>query len=125
MEATALVATIFLTVLTLFQLALAAGAPWGSAAYGGAFPGVLPKGIRINSLVFGLVLYPLIILYVLDAGAVVESSWLPGRSVAVWVLVAFFAIGTVANAASRSKIERVWAPVTLVIGVCTLILALG
>ena len=125
MQATAIVATVLLVVLTLFQFALAAGANWGAAAYGGAFPGVLPKGIRINSLLFGLVAYPLIIAYVLDAGGVVESSWLPGRSVVLWVLVAFFAIGTVANAASRSKIERLWAPVTLTIGVCILILALG
>ena len=125
MQATAIVATVLLVVLMLFQLALAAGAPWGAAAYGGAIPGVLPKGIRINSLLFGLVAYPLIILYILDAGGVVESSWLPGRSVVLWVLVAFFALGTVANAASRSKIERLWAPVTLTIGVCILILALG
>jgi hypothetical protein len=53
MEAAAIIATVLLLILNLFQLALAAGAPWGAAAYGGGWEGVLPRGIRINSLVFG------------------------------------------------------------------------
>jgi len=125
MTAAAYLATALLVILTAFQLALAAGAPWGKAAYGGVWPGVVPKGIRINSLVFGAVIYPIVILYVLDAGEVFESSWLPAPSVVLWVLVAFFAIGTVMNAISRSKIERLWAPVTAILLVCTLVLALG
>jgi hypothetical protein len=126
MGTTALVATVLLVVLTLFQLGLAAGAPWGAAAYGGGWTGVLPKGMRINSLVFGLVIYPLIILYVLDAGEVISSGWLPGsRTVAMWVLVAFFGIGSIANFASRSKVERWWGPVALVVGICCAVLAVG
>ena len=126
MESATVVAVVLLGTLTLFQLALAAGAPWGAAAYGGSWPGVLPKGIRINSLVFGAVLYPVCILYVLDAGAVGESPWLPGsRTVVMWALVAFFTVGTLANVASRSKVERLWGPVSLLIGVCCAIIALG
>lgn len=126
MEAAAIVATVLLAGLTLFQLALAAGAPWGAAAYGGTWAGVLPKGMRINSLAFGLVIYPLITLYVLDAGGIVTSGWLPGsRTVAMWVLVAFFGVGSVANFASRSKVERWWGPVALVVGICCAVLAVG
>ena len=126
MEAAAIIAAVPITVLGLFQLALAAGAPWGAAAYGGGWDGVLPRGIRINSLVFGLIVYPAILLYVLDAGSVLESSWLPGsRTLVMWICVAFFGLGTLANAASRSKVERIWAPMTLVIAVCCVILALG
>jgi len=125
MEAAAILAVVLLGVITLFQLALAGGAPWGRAAYGGVWPGVLPKGMRINSLVFGLVIYPVIILYVLDAGGLLESSWLPVSSVVMWVLVVFFAIGMVMNAISRSKIERLWAPVSLLLTISTIILALG
>ena len=47
---------VLLGVLTAFQLGLAAGKPWGALSYGGRWPGVLPKGPRINSLVFGLVM---------------------------------------------------------------------
>jgi hypothetical protein len=126
MQAAAIVAAIPLTVLMLFQLALARGAPWGAAAYGGTWPGVLPRGLRINSLVFGAVVYPLAIGYVLDAGGVYGSTWLPGsRTVAMWVLVVFFALGALANFTSRSKIERYWGPVAATIAVCCVILALG
>ena len=126
METATVVAVVLLGTLTLFQVALAAGAPWGAAAYGGSWPGVLPKGIRINSLVFGVALYPVCILYVLDAGGVSEFSWLPGsRPVVMWALAIFFAVGTFANFASRSKIERLWGPVSLLISVCCVFIALG
>lgn len=125
MTAAAYLATVLLIVLTAFQLALAAGAPWGRAAFGGAWPGVLPTGIRITSLVFGLIVYPLVILYVLDAGEVREFDWLPAQSVVMWVLVAFFAIGGVMNLVSRSKIERLWAPVSALLAICAVVLALG
>jgi hypothetical protein len=126
MEIAAWIATVLLAVLMLFQLALAVGAPWGAAAYGGGFPGVMPKGMRINSLVFGALIYPVIISYVLDAGGVRGAGWLPGtRSVVMWIMAAFFALGTVANFASRSKIERIWGPVTLVITICCIVIAVG
>lgn len=35
--------------LAFFQLALATGAPWGRASYGGAHPGVLPDHLRVVS----------------------------------------------------------------------------
>ena len=57
---------------------------------------------------------------------VYESSWLPGsRTVVMWVLVVFFALGALANFTSRSRIERLWGPVAATIAVCCLILALG
>ena len=126
MTAAAYVALVLVAAQIVFQLALAAGTPWGEAAYGGRWPGVLPKGMRINSLVFGLVVYPLIALYVLDAGEIVEFDWLPADGIVIWVLAVFFGLGTFANAASRSKIERkIWLVPTAVMFACTLILALG
>lgn len=126
MEIAAIVAAVLLGMLGLFQLALAGGAPWGRAAYGGRWPGVLPKGIRINSLVFGVAVYPAAILYVLDAGGVLTSSWLPGsRTLVMWILVGFLALGTLANLASRSPIERLWGLVTAATAVCCAILALA
>lgn len=119
MELAAVIATCLLGLLVVFQLFLAIGAPWGSAAYGGGHPGVLPLGLRLNSLVFGLIGYPVAMLYVLDAGGVVDTEWLPGsRTVAMWVLVVFFGLGTLANFASRSRVERWWGPVALALAVC-------
>lgn len=124
MEALGFIAVGLLAALVAFQLALAAGAPWGAAAYGGVNPGVLKPGFRINSLVFGLLLYPLIAMYVLDAAGIAAVDWLPGStSVVMWIQAAFFALGTVANLASRSSIERWWAPVSLVLAVCCAVLA--
>lgn len=125
MEAAAYLVTVLVSLVAAFQLALAAGAPWGRAAYGGLWPGVLPRGLRINSLVFGAVVYPLVILYVLDAGGVAELERLPGsRTVIVWVFAVFFAVGTLANAFSRSKVERLWAPVTALLTLCCLVIVL-
>lgn len=125
MTAAAYLAAVLLVAQAGFQLALAAGAPWGRAAYGGVWPGVLPKGIRINSLVFGVLIYPLLILYVLHVGEVATFDWLPAPDVVIWVMVVFFGLGMLANAFSRSKVERLWAPFTLILTICTLVLALG
>jgi hypothetical protein len=125
-KTTAIVAAVLLALLGAFQLALAAGAPWGRAAYGGTRPGVLPPGLRITSLVFGALVYPAAILFVLDAGGVLSLSWLPGpRTVIMWILVGFFALGTAANLSSRSPIERLWGPVTAAIAACCAIIALA
>lgn len=36
--------------VVVFQVALAAGAPWGAYAMGGAFPGTFPLTLRIAAL---------------------------------------------------------------------------
>ena len=43
--------------LIVFQLALAAGVPWGELAMGGRFPGQLPTGMRIAAMVQAVVLF--------------------------------------------------------------------
>jgi hypothetical protein len=43
----------------------------------------------------------------------------------LWVLAGLFGIGTLANFASRSKIERVWSSITLVLAVCCGVLAVN
>lgn len=49
------VAAIIYAVVTMgvvaFQLALAAGAPWGSFAMGGAYPGTFPPALRVAAVV--------------------------------------------------------------------------
>ena len=126
MQVAGVIAVVLLGVLGAFQLALALGAPWGSAAWGGQNEGVLPGRLRVSSGVAGVVIYPLMILYVLVSSELIEADWLPGAgSVAMWILVAFFGIGTLANFASRSRIERIWGPVSLVIAICCVVIAVG
>jgi hypothetical protein len=111
--------------LCVFQVCLAAGAPWGRLAWGGAHA-TLPKGLRIGSAVSAAVMAALCWYYL--AGA---YGWPPtlsdsARTTIAWVLTALFTAGTIMNAASRSKPERlVMTPVNLVLLACSLSIALS
>jgi hypothetical protein len=124
--AAATVAIVLSVIIIVFQALLVAGVPWGAAAWGGQHPGVLPTGLRAASAVSGAVVFPLIILYVIDSADLADISWLPGSGpAAMWVLFGFFVLGTLMNAASRSRIERIWAPVNLILAFCCLVIALN
>ena len=125
MTVAGLVAALALGVLALFQLGLALGMPWGAAAWGGQNQGVLPTTLRYASALAGLVLYPLMMAVVLSAAGFI-GEWLPFDStVLMWILAAFFAIGIVMNAVSRSPAERIWSPVSAVLAICCAVIALG
>lgn len=111
--------------LAVFQLALALGAPLGHFAWGGQHR-VLPKNLRYGSLI-SIGLYAVFSLIVLMRAGLV-TPW-PGTAwivPAIWVLVAYLALGIVMNAISRSIPERlVMTPTVLVLFVCALVVALG
>ena len=122
----AVIALALLAVIALFQLALALGAPWGSAAWGGQNPGVLPTRLRVASAVAGLVIYPLIGLLVLSAAGWLDIPFLDALgSLPMWILAALLGLGALANVASRSPRERIWGPVALALAICCAILALN
>ncbi len=127
MEIAAIVFSLCAGVLGVFQIGLALGAPWGAAAYGGGNPGVLPARLRVVSAVAGFVLYPLAIVFVLDAADVADFGLADGTrtSLWMWILCGLFALGSLANFASRSKIERIWGPVALILAICAAIIAIG
>ncbi len=124
MEAAAVVAVVLIGALTVFQVALALGAPAGAAAWGGSHPGVLPTHLRVASGVVGVFVYPAIALLILDSGGVIDIGWVVSPWL-LWGLAGFFLLGTLANAASRSKVERIWAPVSLAVAVCCAVIARG
>jgi hypothetical protein len=124
MTIAAAIATTLLSVVVIFQIALAAGAPLGKAAWGGRHEGVLPKGLRIASGVVAFAIYPLVIVAVLDAAGPFGRELLPGSDAGVmWTLAALFTVGALANLASRSTLERFWAPVSLAIAASCAFLA--
>ena len=96
-----------LAAISAFQIALAVGAPWGRAAYGGTRHGTLPNHLRAISGMAALG-------YGAGAVLVLRGSGSPStRARAFTTLSVFLAIGAVANGASRSPVERaVWTPVT-------------
>jgi len=128
MDLTTIAALVFAVCaagVVAFQLALALGAPWGSYAMGGAFPGRFPPPMRVAAAVQG-VLIALLAVAVLSAAGLV----LPDLAVAlpwlVWVVVAVSALAVVLNAISRSAGERrIWVPVASVLLVSSLAVALG
>lgn len=119
------VVAVLLIGLAGFQFALAAGAPWGTAAYGGA-SARLSSRLRVTSAVAGVIW-----LAVARFFAAIALPGLPGlvpdgwRVPMLWVFVALFTVATVMNAISRSRIERaIWTPVAAVMLAATIIIAL-
>jgi hypothetical protein len=122
----AAIALVAFAGLVVFQFALAAGAPWGRAAYGGQAPGVLPRQFRISSAVAAVVWIGVALVVARYAGipvwAPLPDAWLP---VAIWVIVGLLAIAVVLNTITRSVVERaIWMPVTIVLFGSTLVVAL-
>lgn len=110
-------------VTVIFQLGLAIGLPWGEMAMGGKFPGRFPPHMRLAAVV-QIVLLVLIVGVVLTrAGIVLDEFQLFSQS-AIWLVVAFCMLGTILNTITPSKKERMlWAPVNLVLLVCSVVIA--
>lgn len=120
----AIVAAILLAALAALQLCVAAGMPWGRLVWGGAHR-VLPRALRIGSAL-SVLLYAAFAWLLLARAGVLPGSDLPFVVVSTWVLLAYFCLGIVMNAASRSRPERLtMTPVCGVLAAATLIVALG
>ncbi len=113
-----------LAALAVFQLALAAGAPLGRFAFGGAVD-VLPTPLRIASLI-SVALYAVFAVLILARAG--WTRW-PGPRIAgagAWIVVAVFALSAVANAFSQSPPERlVMTPLAVSLLALSVVVALG
>jgi len=117
------VAAAGILVVATFQVALAVGAPFGSAAFGGANAGTLPLDLR---LVSGLaaVVWVLAALHALSRGGLTRRFPRLGNGRITWVLAGLTAVGALMNAASSSPWERFgWAPFTLSLSILCIVLA--
>lgn len=113
--AAAAVGVTLLVGIACFQAALALGAPWGRASYGGRKP-VLPAGLRIASAVAAVV-WALVALVVARRAGASTGAPLPDATLPVAARVAAgpLTLGIVMHAISRSRIERaIRVPVTVV-----------
>ena len=106
-----------------FQIALAAGAPWGAYAMGGAFPGQFPPALRVAAVFQAVILAGWAAVVLARAGLILPrwsrvSRWL------IWVVVAFAAVSLVLNLITPSAGERaLWAPIALLLLVSSVIVA--
>lgn len=120
----ALVFTTLTAVVILFQLCLAAGAPWGKASMVGKYPGKYPPKMRVVAVVNVFILAGMAVV-VLSRAGVILPSLMPFSKIAIWVVALFFLAGTIMNTITPSKIERIWAPVALGQLIASILLALG
>lgn len=126
MMTTQLAAHVFsaLTAIVIgFQIALAAGVPWGHLTWGGKFPGRLPARMRGVAIFSGVLLFVFALIIEARAG-VLFNQWQPVFRVLSWLVVAYCALGVFANALTPSRWERtLWLPVVLVMLFCGFIVA--
>lgn len=118
-------AAILYAALTLgvvaFQVALAAGAPWGHLTMGGRYDGELPAPMRVAAVVQAgfLALLAVVVLGTASIGWRAVPTW------AIWVVVGVTAVSCVLNAITPSRAERrLWLPVTLVLLAAAIVVAL-
>lgn len=112
-------------VVILFQLALAAGMPWGSIAMGGKYPGKYPPALRIATL-FQIIILALLGSIVLSKAGFVFLDWDSFANSAIWFVVFFSVVATILNLITKSKWERrIWAPVSLLLLITSITVALG
>jgi hypothetical protein len=111
--------------LGLFQLALAAGAPFGRLAWGGAHVR-LPTTLRLGSLA-ALAIYAGLAVIILERAGLIRI--LPDPSVSeigAWIVVGYLALGVAMNAISRSTPERLtMTPLALLLCLLSLGVCLG
>ncbi len=120
------VAIIAFSVISLFQMALIAGAPWGEYACGGAHKGKLPVSFRVGSA-FTLALYAGIVgHYLAQAGVLTKFLDAGLNGIANWALVVLNVVSLLANSLTQSQKEKtVWAPVAFVLLLASLLVAIG
>jgi hypothetical protein len=117
-----LYAVIMLGVVA-FEIALAAGVPWGAYAMGGAVPGQLPPALRIGAIIQAVLLAGMAVVILARAGLILPgwsrvSHWL------VWIVVALTAMSFVLNLITPSAGERaIWAPTLALLLISSLIVA--
>jgi hypothetical protein len=99
------------TGVIAFQIALAAGVPWGAYAMGGAFPGQFPTELRIAAVIQTVILAALAGV-VLSRAGVALAGWSKASRWLIWVVVGFSALSLILNVITPSAGERaIWAPV--------------
>lgn len=104
-------AAIGIGIIVLFQVSLAAGAPLGRAAWGGAHTGTLPQQLRAASLVAAAVWFLAGLVLLRRAGHLTWLLPLTAAQWGTWIVAALLLLGTVMNLASSSSWERyMWGP---------------
>jgi cytochrome bd-type quinol oxidase subunit 2 len=124
MDVTNIAAIVYATItlgVVGFQMALAAGAPWGAYAMGGAYPGKFPSKMRVAAIIQAVILAGMAAVVLARSGLILPE-WFKASRWLVWVVMSIMAVGLVLNLITPSAKERnIWAPVVSLLLICCLI----
>jgi hypothetical protein len=122
----AIIVIIIFLGLSIFQLLLALGKPYGKMAYGGRQEAVLPTKYRILSGI-AILIFLIAMMFV-----AFKVEWLIGFpfpdfvNLATWFFAFYLVLNTLANATSKSKQEKMYmTPISLIACLSLFIVALG
>lgn len=121
----ALVFGISIALVALFQLALAAGVPWGSVAMAGKFPGRFPPHMRAVAFLQTFILIFLGTIVWTRAG-IIFPQWHLASEKYIWGVVAFGVLGLIMNLTTPVKWERIiWTPVATILLISSIVVAIS
>ena len=110
---------------SLFQLALAFGAPMGEYAYGGQMPGKLPIPYRISSAFSFVFTLGIAGHYLAQLGIVPKLLSEDLNQWVNWGLIGFTAVAAVMNNITKSaKEKRLWGSTTIAMLIAAIVVAL-
>ena len=122
----AILAATILAVVFVLQVLLAAGAPLGHLAWGGRQPRRLEPRFRGASAASAVAVAAAAWVVLARAGVTGDAAESSFVRIATWALAAAFLLNTLGNALSHSRVERrLMTPLTLVLAVCFLVVALS
>jgi hypothetical protein len=120
----AIINTVILLGIMVFQILLTLGFPLGAAAMGGKYK-VFPKRLRVASAVSAVILLIMIVIF-LQVGKLLSFS-LPIPTVGIaWAFTIYLAINTCLNLLSKSQAEkRIMTPLSAVSCLLCLVIILS
>jgi hypothetical protein len=124
-EAAAILCVIIFFSMSIFQLLLVFGAPFGKLAWGGKYK-ILPLSLRIGSFISALIFVfgGIIMLEKVNLISVLNSPVFV--SILIWFFAILFGLSSLGNIMSKSRLEkRIMTPVALIIFFLCLIIAIG
>ncbi|MFW6135018.1 MAG: hypothetical protein ACOC5R_05530 [Elusimicrobiota bacterium] len=119
----AIIFTILISIVIVFQIGLVIGMPWGEYAMGGRFTGTYPWKMRLGSMIQIVILFFFAFIVLLRAG-IIRSRYDGFSITAIWLVVGFLVLSVVLNFITPSKKERaIWGPISILLLVTSLIVA--
>lgn len=118
----AILFTLLSLIVVTFQVLLVFKMPWGEYTMCGFHPGVLPKQYRIAALIqsFLILFNALVILNHSELLTFLSKSF---TNFWMWVIMVMMGLSSIMNLITKSQKERrLWAPITLIIFISSIII---